>query len=846
MAVKCLNCNLDNTSDSKFCKACGAQLNSTKEPDASVTKTLETLVEDMSRGTIFAGRYEIIESLGQGGMGKVYKAYDKQLKEEVALKLIRPKIASELRTVDRFRNELKIARKIVHKNVGRMYELMEDEGTFFITMEYVPGQDLKGLIRQSRQLTSGTALSITKQICEGLSEAHGLGVIHRDLKPSNIMIDKNGNARIMDFGIARSLKAEGKTGEGMMVGTPKYMSPEQVKGEELDQRSDIYSLGIVLFEMVTGKAPFKGDTSFSVALKHKTEKPPNPQDFNAQIPTELSRVILKCLEKEKANRCQSVEEVLSDLIKIEGKIPARERVFSKKMLKKREAKKRFQTLLVPGILLSVTVIIIAGYFFLNKILKFSETTWKSSIAVMPVEALSRQEDQEALSLGLQDDIITKLSSIEKLRVSPKFSVMKYKNMDKDIARIGMELKVDYILVLTLQKEHDKIRVNLRLRDAKHGFTVMTRSYNQDLDSYFKVQDEISKEIAQALEVQFAEDRFNATKAREPEKFEAYMYYRTGMYIIENKYHSSYKEEDFEAAKRMYKKAIEIEPSYALAYWGLGNAYEAHFNQEKDEEDYDSMLNYYNDAYQRNQDLAETNLGLGWIHFNKADNDEAYRFFEKALELGSNNSIVNIDIGAFLRSIGLYSSAIKYFAKAIELDPSQITSFHQIALCYMYTGKFKKAGNQLIKLIEKEPDNVLWRLCYVDQLIMMDKFDEAEKEITIAEGILPDSDEVQHYRAWIYAARGEREKALKLINGMTTYSYVSTCIYALLGMKDEAIDKIEEGILLGFLDIKEYLYSYPFLESNPCYGGLRHDPRFKEILRKEKKIYREKLKKFGKL
>ncbi|GAI84985.1 unnamed protein product, partial [marine sediment metagenome] len=197
--------------------------------------------------------------LGKGGMGKVYKAHDTEIKEQVALKLLKPEIASDEKTIERFRNEIRLARKIAHKNVGRMYDLGKAEGSYFISMEYVSGQDLKGLIRQSRQLTVGTTISIAKQVCGGLAEAHRLGIAHRDLKPSNIMIDKDGNARIMDFGIARSLKAKGITGPGVMIGTPEYMSPEQVEGKEVDQRSDIYSLGVILYEMVTGQVPFEGD-----------------------------------------------------------------------------------------------------------------------------------------------------------------------------------------------------------------------------------------------------------------------------------------------------------------------------------------------------------------------------------------------------------------------------------------------------------------------------------------------------------------------------------------------------------------------------------------------------------
>jgi serine/threonine-protein kinase len=302
MAVKCPKCRTENSSDSKFCRECAAPLPSSTRPATTLTKTFETPKEELRTGSIFAGRYQIIEELGKGGMGKVYRALDTKLGEEVALKLIKPEIASDRKTLERFSQELRIARKIVHKNVGRTYELMEDGQAHFITMEFISGQDLRGLIRQSGRLAPGTAVSITKQVCEGLSEARRLGVVHRDLKPGNIMIDREGQARIMDFGIARSLKGKGITGEGVVIGTPEYMSPEQVEGKEADQRSDIHSLGIILYEMITGRAPFEGDTPFSVAYKHRHEAPEEPRKFNPQLPDALNRVILRCMEPAQDNR----------------------------------------------------------------------------------------------------------------------------------------------------------------------------------------------------------------------------------------------------------------------------------------------------------------------------------------------------------------------------------------------------------------------------------------------------------------------------------------------------------------------------------------------------------------
>jgi len=306
--MKCPKCQLDNPADSSFCSKCGTQISPATEISSSPTETLQVPIKELSAGSTFASRYHIYEELGKGGMGRVYKALDKEIEEKVALKLLNPDIAADIRTIERFRNELKTARQISHKNVCRMYHFGKDEGAFYITMEYVRGEDLKSMIRMMSRLSPGQTVSIAKQVCEGLAEAHRLGVIHRDLKPQNIMIDRDGNVKIMDFGIARSLKAKGITGAGIMIGTPEYMSPEQVEGKDADESSDIYALGIILYEMLTGRVPFEGETPLSVALKQKTELPEDPGKINPQIPDDLRRLILRCLEKEKENRYQKVDE----------------------------------------------------------------------------------------------------------------------------------------------------------------------------------------------------------------------------------------------------------------------------------------------------------------------------------------------------------------------------------------------------------------------------------------------------------------------------------------------------------------------------------------------------------
>ncbi len=357
--MTCPRCQSENQEGTRFCSHCGLELAETGGQALSATRTIKTSARGLERGSTFAGRFEIIEEIGRGGMGTVYKAFDTKIKEVVALKLLKPEIAADPEIIDRFKNEIKLARKVSHRHVCRMYDLSEEGQTFYISMEFVAGEDLKSFIRRSGHLTELKTLDLARQIAEGLGEAHRLGVVHRDLKPQNIMIDREGEAKIMDFGIARSLHTRGLTGTGVIIGTPEYMSPEQADARDVDERADIYSFGAILYEMVTGRVPFDGETPLSIVLKHKTTPAPDPRDFNAQVSPGLREIILRCLEKRKDSRYQKMRDILEDIDRIGKGLPTAIRpAAGKKLLTSREitVKFRLRKIFIPAAALAVLLI----------------------------------------------------------------------------------------------------------------------------------------------------------------------------------------------------------------------------------------------------------------------------------------------------------------------------------------------------------------------------------------------------------------------------------------------------------------------------------------------------------
>lgn len=848
--MKCPQCHSGNPETTRFCGECGAPLPSPEDISLSQTKTLQPQDQELASGALFAARYQIIEELGRGGMGRVYRALDRKINEEVALKLIRPEIAAERETLERFQNELKTARRISHRHIGRMYELMEEKGTHFITMEYIPGEDLRSAIRRFGQLPVGKSLSIAIQICEGLAEAHRLGVIHRDLKPGNIMIDRQGNARILDFGIARSLQEKGITSAGMILGTPEYMSPEQAEAREVDHRSDIYSLGILLYETVTGRVPFEGETPLSVVLKHKSEAPPPPKTFNPQLPDDLNRLILRCLEKDRTRRYQNAQDLLADLYAIEKGIPASDKTTARKFLTSREITVTFRLkrLLVPAAALIAVVFI---GFILHKVIPRKEVGapsarpstatpskpralisggWSNSVAVLPFADLSPRKDQEYLCDGMTEDIIGQLSRISNLKVISRTSVVLYRNTQKAVREIARELGVAHVLEGSIQREGDAIRVNAQLIDAESGFQIWSAKYDRKMAGIFAIQDEISRAIAGALKVKLSADSLEAIKAGRPENMKLYETYLQGMYFINSRYVVSYQEEDFVKALEMFEEAKAMDPEYARTYLGIAWAYWHRCAITNTAEDLKQCLTSGETAYQLDPEIPESNLTKGFVHFIRGEYDKAFEKYRSAFEKGPNSHVVLMGIGYSLSEIGLFESAIPFLLKGIELAPLYIFSRIILATCYRGMGEFEKAEAYLKDVLNLNPQNPLCLSHLVRHMIVVGRYEEARKFLTELEKVAPEFYLLPAYKAQILAARGERDKALVLDR--------SAVVYALLGMKDEAIQAIQKDISEGIA------YPYLSLIHDPRYQNLRDNPRFKQIVAKAKKIHEEFLNKYG--
>jgi len=831
LPISCPNCRHDNPDDTLYCGKCATPLKSA--PDVSVTKTMETPPQELTRRILIAGRYEIIEELGGGGMGKVYRVEDTKLKQEVALKLIKPEIAQDKKTIERFKNELKLGRNIRHKNVCGMFDLAEADGEHFITMEYVRGEDLKSLIKRIGQLPIGKSIAIMKQVCEGLAEAHGLGVIHRDLKSRNLMVDGEGNVRIMDFGIARSLEATGLTGAGVMIGTPEYMSPEQVEGKDVDPRSDIYSLGVILYEMVTGRVPFEGDTPFTIGMKHKGEIPRDPKGLNSQIPDDLSYLILRCLEKEREKRYQSAGEVRSELESVEKSIPITEKtVPERKPLAAREITVTIglKKLFVPA--LGVAAIVIAAVvirqFFPHK-KPTSPSPVQHSIAVLPFADGSPLKDQEYLCEGMTDEIIAKLSALKTWKVISRTSAMQYKNTNKDINQIGQELGVSTILVGSVRKEEGQIRVMAELVNVEDRFQLWSQTYEQKLESVFAIQSAMAEEIAKALKTPLSLSEEEHLQMKPTENLEAYNLYLQGRFLWNKRTPS-----DLNKSLEFYEQAIEKDPDFALAYAGIADSYInlCDWGILPPLTSIENAKKALNSALGLDDSLGEAHCSLGYVLYQfEWDFESAEKELKRALELNPNYATAHQWYAEYLAAAGRFDEAYKEFDRALELDPLSLIISAAKGLILYLEGRYEDSIEQLKMTLEIDAgflpslNYLSWN--YMNKGMYQEALEIAQKAQSLYEdSTLPLLDAIA-----IHALSGQRDKAQEMFDDLlsqTPKKYIGPLnkakIYCLLGEKDKGLEWIEKAY-------EQRGLSPEMLRYEKSFDSIRSDPRFKALLKK---------------
>ncbi|OGD22688.1 MAG: hypothetical protein A2W03_16435 [Candidatus Aminicenantes bacterium RBG_16_63_16] len=790
--MNCPKCGFENQDGAFFCANCATRIrgqvpespesgtypqNSAKGTGGSsargttpfsVTKTLETTPEGLAKGELFAGRFELIEELGAGGMGIVYRAYDKKVGEEIALKILHPEIALDERTVDRFRNEIKLARRISHRNVCRMHELHEEGKTLFITMEYVSGQDLKGLIRETGALSTGRAISFAKQVAEGMCEAHNLGVIHRDLKPQNVMVDKEGNTKIMDFGIARSLRAVGMTAEGMIIGTPEYMAPEQVEGLEADQRTDIYAFGAILFEMVTGRVPFEGDSPLSVAYKHKNEIPIPPRKLNAEIPEPCSKLILRCLEKEKSNRYQTAEEVLSDLIRIEDGLPISERIVlpARPTIRiSREKPSGLKRLAIPA--LGAIVLALATFIILRVLPRrqpISPVSGKPSIAVLYFENLTNDPALEVWKTGLTELLISELSQSKLIRVldpNKTYGILKKLSLDQarkytreDLIKVANEGGADYTASGSLMKAGESIIIMLTLQKPRTGEVVESVKLTCQNEAEIPPKtDELTAKIKAGLNfpsAQLVADAGPGVEAIYATSTQALKYYLEAL--------KAYRAWDLEKVAPLCEKAIAVDPRFASAYIMLAVIHEFNKDFSKGSELRKKAYDLRDRLPPKDRYLVEANYYLNGPEETTDKIIEAYtKYFELAPEDAQETAEERQSLSlTYLYRFEDYEKALQQIDMAYRADQTGLILSHLVQ-AYKKMGFYDKAERAIRDYRDSHEDSstLHYELSVVHKL--QRKYDLALAEIEKAARLNP-SAEWGANRGSVYFDKGELAKA----------------------------------------------------------------------------------------
>ncbi|HXI90157.1 MAG TPA: protein kinase [Blastocatellia bacterium] len=781
------------------------------------------------------GFYQILSLLGAGGMGEVYLAEDRRLGRKVALKVLPAFFTRNEERVQRFKQEARAASALNHPNVATIYEIGETDKTIYIAMEYVEGLTLAAKINE-RQLETAQIIEIAAQVADALDAAHTRGTTHRDIKPENIMVSERGSAKVLDFGLAkiRAARSDAPTSEmammkqtapGIVMGTLQYMSPEQALGKEVDHRTDIFSLGVVMYEMVTGGLPFSGDTATETMGRITHAQPQKISGLNHDVPGELERIIRKCLEKDIERRYQTARELLIDLKNLKRDTDSRAVLAGAASRYKRRALRRW---LAIGLAL---LILVAGGFGLNQLFRERDESAKGgppavkSIAVLPFKPLTADSRDESLGLGMAETLIMRLSKLRQITVRPLSAVSRYASLQQDAVAAGRELKTQAVLDGTIQKRGDRIRVTVRLHDTKDGRLIWSEQFDEKAADIFKVQDSISERVAQDLAVRMTEDERQRLRKHSTESAEAFEHYIRGRaYLSQANADSGFK------ALESFSQAVALDPNYASAYSGLSDVYNlASDNFLAPNEALPKAREYAEKALASDESLDEAHLSMAqvrwWADWDKQGTETE---FKRTLDLNPNYAMARLEYGRFLTQQSRFEEAIAQMKLAEEIDPQSARIRYESGWIYYCARQYDRAINLFREALSMDMNSGQTHrrigLALAQKGLLEEAIAELGKALEIREDAAYESD-----LGWLYATMGKKNEVHKALNKLQELSkrkYVSPCytarIYAGLGDKEHMFQLLEKA----YQDHSDRLLD---LQGDPVFDAYRTEPRFLDLI-----------------
>ena len=664
--------------------------------------------------------YQILEKLGEGGMGVVYKAIDTNLDRTVALKFLPSHVSADDIEKKRFINEAKSASALDHPNVCTVFAIEEtDDGNLFIVMAYYDGFDLNKKIEKG-PLPLQEVIELSVQMAAGLQKAHEKGIIHRDLKPANIFITAEGTVKIIDFGLAKAANHGMLTKTGSTLGTYPYMSPEQAQGEKADHRTDIWSVGIVIFEMITGLRPFKSEYESALIYSILNEDPPHVTSLRTGVPMELERIVNKCLEKNPADRYQRLEDLIVDLKRAERELSGGTKTVltpssSPKAIPAQTEPVQNRTKTLMFSVIGLFALITAIYFFTSEKPAVSQQIARS-IAVLPLENLSPDPEDAYFTAGIHEDIIIQLSQIADLQVIARSSVLAYAAGQRNIQNISNELGVQSVLEGSVRRAANQVRVTVTLTDILTNSTLWANTFDRDLTDIFAIQSEIAFEIARALEARLTTSEEEQMALQPTENSRAYeLYLRARDHFNQ----PGAQEYNLRLAESFLVRAVEHDPNFANAHALLSRIYTSlyWFNLERTDETLNRGLRSAEIALELQPNLAESHVAMGYYHYQGFRNyNTALQYFHTALGFQPNNADIISSIGFVERRLGNFEESIAMVDRALSLDPRNLVLLFNNAQSKMLTRQHESAEDDYLRVLEFAPN-----LSTIKVLITLNRF-----------------------------------------------------------------------------------------------------------------------------